>query len=701
MNKFDLSFREFSPGISVKALVTGLLVILSFLSLQLFSQVSISTNNNPPDSSAMLDIQSTNKGLLPPRLTVNEIESIVSPKAGLKVFCSSLNLPVYFDGTTWRKMNGDPIFTLGALNEAEFVFYVFPDGLRALIVNGQESTAQWGCGGTLIGGTSTALGSGMNNSTEILASCNTDFIAAQICNNLNPQSGQGWFLPSKQEMIELIASNVIGFVSGDFYWTSSEINATLSWRVNLDASGSINIFGFSKDLSTNVRCIRKTPEGCDSMPTPSDAGPDQLNIPGTSASLQGNSPVSGTGNWVILNGTGGNIAEPSNSVSIFTGIEGNVYILKWTISTGCGISPDNVTVSFACPTASAGADQLDLPGMSTTLAGNTPSAGAGQWTITGGSGGSITNPSDPLSLFTGTPGVNYTLRWTVTSNCATVHDDVNISFACSPQPTQANAGPDLSNIAGVTTTLQGNTPVYGTGTWSVASGANGIIAQPNNPASTFTGTNGGAYMLAWTISNTCGTSVDYVSISFAAFSCGNTFQDTRDGHVYTTLTRGAQCWMKQNLNYATGNSLCYAGNPSNCDNYGRLYDWNTANTACPTNWHLPTDVQWCTLLTGIDGTVSCGATGITGTNAGGNMKETGTSYWAAPNTGATNSSGFTARGGGSTTIPGRNLTQWGSFWTSTTNGSNYWSWEMTYNDARVWHNYYGWSNTMSVRCLKN
>jgi uncharacterized protein (TIGR02145 family) len=432
-----------------------------------------------------------------------------------------------------------------------------------------------------------------------------------------------------------------------------------------------------------------------------NAGPDQLNLTAISTTLQGNSPAPGTGHWHITSGTGGTIADSLNPASIFTGIEGHSYTLEWKITTFCTSSQDEVVISFACPTANAGPDQLNLTGTSTTLQGNTPWVGSGVWSIDGGFGGTIANPDDPQSSFTGIPGPVYNLRWSVISNCATVHDNVSISFVCTPQPTQANAGPDQTNIAGVTTTLQGNTPEYGTGTWSIASGTNGIIVQPNNPNSTFTGTNGTTYILIWSIINTCGTTTDNVNINFATFSCGNTFQDTRDGHVYTTITRGSQCWMKQNLNYNTGTSYCYDGNPTNCDNYGRLYDWTTASTACPSGWHLPTDPEWCTLLTGIDNSVNCGATGMTGTNAGGNMKETGYTYWQVPNTGATNSSGFSARGGGSTTIAGRYLNQWGSFWTTTTSGSNKWSWEMTYTDQRVWHTTYGTSNTMSVRCLKN
>ena len=105
--------------------------------------------------------------------------------------------------------------------------------------------------------------------------------------------------------------------------------------------------------------------------------------------------------------------------------------------------------------------------------------------------------------------------------------------------------------------------------------------------------------------------------------------------------------MKQNLNYTTANSQCYGNNPANCDSYGRLYTWGAASTACPTGWHLPTDAEWCTLTTFIDPTINCTVYGTSGTDGGGKMKETGTTYWMPPNTGATNSSGFSARGGGS------------------------------------------------------
>jgi uncharacterized protein (TIGR02145 family) len=50
--------------------------------------------------------------------------------------------------------------------------------------------------------------------------------------------------------------------------------------------------------------------------------------------------------------------------------------------------------------------------------------------------------------------------------------------------------------------------------------------------------------------------------------------------------------MAENLNYAVEGRKCYYDDPANCATYGRLYDWATARTVCPSGWHLPSSNEW-------------------------------------------------------------------------------------------------------------
>jgi len=73
-----------------------------------------------------------------------------------------------------------------------------------------------------------------------------------------------------------------------------------------------------------------------------------------------------------------------------------------------------------------------------------------------------------------------------------------------------------------------------------------------------------------------------------------------------------------------------------CTNNSSIQPTELVQGVCPSGWHVPSDAEWTTL------TDSLGGLSV----AGGKMKETGTTHWNSPNTGATSSSGFTAFGSG-------------------------------------------------------
>jgi uncharacterized protein (TIGR02145 family) len=70
--------------------------------------------------------------------------------------------------------------------------------------------------------------------------------------------------------------------------------------------------------------------------------------------------------------------------------------------------------------------------------------------------------------------------------------------------------------------------------------------------------------------------------------------------------------MAENLNIKTDGSWCYDNDESNCDKYGRLYNWNAAKTACPAGWHLPSREEWGNLAKAAGGTGEYGTGGKAG-----------------------------------------------------------------------------------------
>ena len=139
-----------------------------------------------------------------------------------------------------------------------------------------------------------------------------------------------------------------------------------------------------------------------------------------------------------------------------------------------------------------------------------------------------------------------------------------------------------------------------------------------------------------------------------------------NGNVYPALNIGSQTWTQKNLNvsrYKNGDVIpqvtnaaqwaslttgawCWYNNDSAtyAATYGKLYNWYAVNDPrglAPNGWHIPTDYEWNKLVKLIDANADtiCGNC-VQSTNAGGRIKEAGTSRWLTPNSGANNLSGL-------------------------------------------------------------
>jgi len=162
------------------------------------------------------------------------------------------------------------------------------------------------------------------------------------------------------------------------------------------------------------------------------------------------------------------------------------------------------------------------------------------------------------------------------------------------------------------------------------------------------------------------------------------FTDPRDGQKYRAVNIGGKTWMAENLNYKTGNSKCYDNDNSNCYKYGRLYDWNTAKTACPIGWKLPSQYEWNNLVMAAGG------------NAAGKALKS-TSGWGGYN--AVDAYGFSAMPGGGSVF---NEKETGLWWTATeVYGSDAFFRSMGYFNDRVGEANLGKEADLSVRCIQD
>lgn len=264
------------PSISLKRFIF-LLILGILLQSSLVAQIGIGIQE--PDSSAQLDIQSIDKGLLIPRMSASQREAIQAPAEGLMVYDSTYGQFYFFNGSEWVNsigpsgpegqegeqgipgpagvMVGTGPFYPGKDTLGGIVYYVYfgDDGQQhGLVVSKTESTAKWQTVPTFINALQSW--SGVNN---------TNLMTGSPAKNYVLSLGEGWYLPSLDEL-NLLRQNrglvnkalyagghtLLSYV---YYWSSSEYNETTAWYVTFTSGFAGYQFG-SKTLNNKVRGVK-------------------------------------------------------------------------------------------------------------------------------------------------------------------------------------------------------------------------------------------------------------------------------------------------------------------------------------------------------------------------------------------------------------------------------------------------------------
>ena len=158
------------------------------------------------------------------------------------------------------------VLAIGDFHEGGVIFYLDDTGDHGFVcaVSDQSFETQWGCPPLLVDGAmGLELGTGAQNTLDIVDRCDDSGIAAQLCDNLILNDFSDWFLPSRDELNvlyvnrELVNETAIEndgtVLEGTEYWSSSLQTGNTVFIQNFIAG---NQFGDFENSLYNVRAIR-------------------------------------------------------------------------------------------------------------------------------------------------------------------------------------------------------------------------------------------------------------------------------------------------------------------------------------------------------------------------------------------------------------------------------------------------------------
>ncbi len=712
--------------ISLLILLTG-----SFV----FSQIGVNTDSSLPDGSAMLDVKSNNKGLLPPRMARAEINAIVNPANGLIVYCTDCGpsgtgaLSMFVAGSWIRLATAfmEPTVTTAEATvitqtNATSRGNVTSDGGATVIARG----VCWGTSENPTTDSSKASdGTGIGSFTSSLtglAANTTYFLRAYATNSAG--TGYGNEISFKT----LANSGGITF------------NPDLTYGTMTDTDGNVYktiTIGTQTWMAENL----KTTKFRNGDPIPN---------------------VTDNAAWAAL--ATGAYCWFNNDAAAYKATYGALY--NWyAVADSRNIAP----IGWHVATDAEWTTLTDFLGGESVAGGKLKETGTLHW---------LTPNTDAINSagFTALPGGyrygggfffgvgNYGDWWSSSMrsapyawcrymNCGYSYANKNsyeeyfgFSVRCikdSPAVVPTLTTTEVTAIAQTTAKNGGNVTSDGGATMTARGVCWGTSENPTTDSSKTTdGTGTGSFTSSLTgltenttyhvrayATNSAGTGYgNEVTFKTLANAGGIIFNPDLtygtmtdiDGNEYKTITIGTQTWMAENLKttkYRNGDPIpnvtdgtawgtlatgayCYYNNDaaSYKVTLGALYNWfaiaDSRNIA-PSGWHVATDAEW-TILTDYLGGESV---------TGGQLKEKGTAQWYSPNTDATNNFGFTALPGGDRYYyegPFYGVNYYGYWWSSTADDlTKAWDRCLYYNSANANRDGSDKRVGFSVRCVRN
>jgi len=250
--------------------------MLALLTITFSATAQVGIGTTTPAATALLDLTSTNKGFLPPRMTEVQREAISTPATGLMVYCTDCGYtgePEYYNGSSWVNMVGAyPAhlpYTIGQTAQGGIIAYILvagDPGYSATVQHGlvaattDQSTAisWWSLGPFIFLITGNPIGTGSANTTAIItaitAQGSAGDYAAKLCRDYVSGGYTDWFLPSTDELNKLYLNKVsIGNFANSTYWTSTAVVLYDAFGQNF-TDGSVSIT--NKATPAYVRAVR-------------------------------------------------------------------------------------------------------------------------------------------------------------------------------------------------------------------------------------------------------------------------------------------------------------------------------------------------------------------------------------------------------------------------------------------------------------